>query len=123
MRTMLMSAAVALLLGQATARPGDIPRPDVWIKNDRNEPIPVDVRSVNIDAPLRVRVMNGDTGDPQAPLRVRVVPPTWEHRAVYFSTDSNIEGQLQPLSAQGWEAVGVTVVPAKGVLVLLKRQR
>ena len=45
---------------QTTAQPGQMTQAHVWVQNrGRSEAIPVDVREVNLDAPLRVQVTNG----------------------------------------------------------------
>src|SRR5262245_47611046 len=79
-RDILTSATVARLVAgasavtapgqQGTVRPGDIPRPDVYVMNHgASEAIPVDLRESNVGRPLDVRVANGD-GD-SSTLRVR----------------------------------------------------
>ena len=52
---------------QTTAQPGQMTQAHVWVQNrGRSEAIPVDVREVNLDAPLRVQVTNGELQYPPA---------------------------------------------------------
>ncbi len=127
MRTMLMAASVAMVVAQGTARPGDIPRPDVWIKNSPAEAIPIDLRDVHVDRPLAVLLMNGESSTVSAtgsPLRVRVVPPTWAYRTVAINLAApDPASALQAAGADGWETTGVSWTHGQDTVVLMKRQR
>ena len=127
MRTMLLTAAVAGVLAQGTTRPGDIPRPDVWIKNAPGEAIPIDLREVHVDRPLAVVMMNGESSAAAAagsPLRVRVVPPAWSYRTIAIETAAaDPAAALQAAGADGWETTGVSWTRGAETLVLLKRPR
>ena len=69
MRTMVMSMLVAALVAGSTMRaapdqirPGEMTEGKVWIQNrSRAEAIPVNLRNVDLEAPLRVLVANSDT--------------------------------------------------------------
>jgi hypothetical protein len=114
---MLMTASLALLFSQGTTRPGDIPRPDVWIKNAPNEAIPVDVREMHLDKPVAVEIRSTE------PLRVRVVPPTWTYRTVTINNGADPAAALQSLGASGWETTGLSWPRGQETVVLLKMQR
>lgn len=117
MRTMLLTAGLALMFSQGTVRPGDIPRPDVWIKNGATEPIPVDLREMNVDKPIPVEVRGAD------PVRVRVVPPTWTYRTVSIADNADPAAALQALGAGGWETTGLSWRRGVETIVLLKMPR
>jgi hypothetical protein len=117
MRTMLLTAGLALMFSQGTVRPGDIPRPDVWIKNGPAEPIPVDLRELHVDKPIPVEVRGAD------PVRVRVVPPTWSYRTLSIADTADPAAALQALGASGWETTGLSWPRGQETIVLLKMQR
>src|SRR5438094_8870083 len=86
MRTAIIGAFVAAATTlvaapqQTTYRPGDLTKPEVFVQNrGAAEAIPVDLRQVNTETPLRVQVV----GTPASqPLPVRLVRPVWEYKAV-----------------------------------------
>ena len=117
MRTMLLTAGLALMFSQGTVRPGDIPRPDVWIKNGATEPIPVDLREMHVDKPIPVEVRSPD------PVRVRVVPPTWTYRTVSIADTADPAAALQALGTGGWETTGLSWRRGAETIVLLKMPR
>ena len=126
MRTMLLTTGLVMMLGQGTARPGDIPRPDVWIKNSSSEAIPVDLRDVHVDKPLKVLLMNGESSGSSAsgaPIRVRVVPPTWSYRAVTLNIAADPAAVLEREGANGWETTGLSWTRGGDTIVVLKRPR
>ena len=108
---------MALVFSQGTVRPGDIPRPDVWIKNGPAEPIPVDVRELHIDKPVPVEVRGAD------PVRVRVVAPTWTYRTATIAAGADPAAALSTLGAAGWETTGLSWPRGQETIVLLKMQR
>ena len=127
MRMMLLTTSMAVVLAQGTVRPGDIPRPDVWIKNAPSEAVPIDLREVHIDRPIGVLLMNGEssvTAASGAPLRVRVVPPSWAYRTIAVSASAaDPASALQAAGVDGWEATGVSWTRNGETLLLLKRPR
>ena len=132
-REILTSATVALLVAgasavsapgqQATVRPGDIPRPDVFVVNHgASEAIPVDLRESNLGRPLDVHVVNGD-GD-SSPLRVRPSRTTWEYRTALVKPNDQLARTMSDLGAEGWETTGIAWPGGEaGTMVLLKRPR
>ncbi len=134
MREVLTSATVALLIagasavsapGQTTARPGDIPRPDVWVTNrGSSEAIPVDLRDANLGQPLGVRILNGDRSSPIPPMRVTSAQTTWEYRTATVKPDDQLGRTMTALGAEGWETTGIAWPGGDaGTMVLLKRPR
>jgi hypothetical protein len=108
---------------QATVRPGDIPRPDVFIINHGNsEAIPVDLRESNLGQPLGVHVTNGDRDS--SPLRVSVARSTWEYRTAVVKPNDQLARTMSDLGAEGWETTGLAWPGGEaGTMVLLKRPR
>jgi hypothetical protein len=102
--------------GQTTQQPGQMTQGHVQIDNrGRNEAIPVEV---NLDKPLRVQVINGET---TGPLLVRPVRLAWEYQTVALSSAEDL-ARLNALGQSGWEATGI-VAQAERTTVLLKRPR
>jgi hypothetical protein len=126
MRTMLLTAGLAVMLAQGTERPGEMRRPDVWIKNAPNEAIPIDLRDVHLDKPLNVVLLNGEQSSGEArlvPIRVRVVPPVWAYRTIAISGTADPAQALQAAGAEGWETTGLSWPRGQETIVLLKRAR
>jgi hypothetical protein len=112
---------------QTTAQPGQMTQAHVWVQNrGRSEAIPVDVREVNLDAPLRVQVTNAD---PQYaagnPVQVREVRRVWDYETILIPADAqaNMASLLNSRGANGWETTGIASVNAEGTTLLLKRPR
>ena len=64
---------------QTTRTPGQMTEAHVWVQNrGRTEAVPVELRDVNLDAPLKVHIINGEpafaaTGPlPAAPTSAQV---------------------------------------------------
>jgi hypothetical protein len=109
---------------QTTARPGDPTQARVWIENrGPAEAIPVDLRDVNTDVPLRVQVVNGDPQRPTSPVVVRSALHSWEYRTVRLKTADDPAKVLEPEGLVGWETTGVAWPAADGTTLLLKRPR
>ncbi len=135
MKDILTSATVALLIAgasavsapgqQTTIRPGDIPRPDVWVTNRGNsEAIPVDLREANLGQPLGIRVLNGDRTTSIPAVRVSSAQTTWEYRTAAVKPDDQLGRAMTELGAEGWETTGIAWPGGDGAtLLLLKRPR
>jgi hypothetical protein len=112
---------------QTTAQPGQMTQAHVWVQNrGRSEAIPVDVREVNLDAPLRVQVTNGDPQYAASnPVQVREVRRVWDYETILIPADAqaNMASLLNSRGANGWETTGIASVNADGTILLLKRPR
>jgi hypothetical protein len=117
------ASAVSAPVQQPTVRPGDIPRPDVWVTNRGNaEAIPVDLRQANLVDPLAIRVINGERNIP--PVRVAFAPTTWEYRTAVVKPDDQLARTMTALGAEGWETTGIAWPGGDAeTIVLLKRPR
>jgi hypothetical protein len=118
MRTIMASAAVALVIsgsvGAAIApgagaqiRPGELTRGEVWVMNRETEPVPVVVRQIQADTPVRVRM----------------VPPLWDYQTVVVKTGAEAARALAAAGAGGGETTGLSWPDSDGTIVLLKRPR
>ena len=125
----LVVAGTSILAAPSqTATPGQMTQARVWVQNrGRSEALPVDVREVNLDAPLRV---HGTNADPQyaatSPVQVHEVRRVWEYETIAIPADAqaNIASLLNTRGANGWETTGISSVNTEGAMVmLLKRQR
>jgi hypothetical protein len=122
----LATGASAMLASpEQTRTPGQMTEAHVWVENrGPNEALPVDLRDVNLDHPLRVQVVNSE---PQygstRPVQVRPVPQPWDYRTVLVLPAENLAAKLNTLGADGWETTGIVFVKVEGTTVLLKRPR
>jgi len=129
MRTVIIAALVitgaALLAApEQTIRPGQMTEARVWVENrGRSETIPVDLRDVNLDRPLRVEVMNGDPSVAIRPLAVAQARQVWEYKAITMPPTGDPARVLNAEGLQGWETTGVVLVTQSGTTLLLKRPR
>jgi hypothetical protein len=104
--------------GQTTQQPGQMTQGHVQIDNrGRNEAIPVEL---NLDKPLRVQVINGET---TGPLLVRAARLSWEYLTVTIPAAEDPAARLNALGISGWETTGIAVAQADGTRFLLKRPR
>jgi hypothetical protein len=119
-------AAAATIAALQTAQPGQMTQAHVWIQNrGGTEAVPVDLREINVDKPLRVHVMNGESGsvDVTRPLLVRTVRPNWEYETVAIPSGKDVAAVLNVQGITGWEAVGTVSVTEQATTILLKRPR
>ena len=110
---------------QGTRTPGQMTEAHVWVDNQgREEAIPVDLRDVHLDRPLRVQVVNND---PQygssGPVQVRSVRTLWDYQLLVVPQTADLAMRLNTQGALGWEAVGVLSQTVEATTVLLKRPR
>lgn len=130
MRSRFMTAACTLALLGASGvavepgqlRPGEMTKAEVWIRNGASEAVPVALTAVGYDKPLRVVVTNGDAPS-SPPVRVRLVPTTWEYRAVVVKTGDDTAAALARPGLEGWETTGIVMPRDDGNMLLLKRPR
>ena len=114
----IISSTMLASPGQTTQQPGQMTQGHVQIDNrGRNEAIPVDL---NLDAPLRVQIVNGET---TGPVLIRAVRPSWEYLTVTVPTAEDPATRLNALGVSGWETTGIAVAQAEGTRLLLKRRR
>jgi len=137
MRHQLMVGACACLLTVAgtstlaapaqTPKPGQMTEAHVWVHNrGRNEAVPVELLTVNLDRPLRVQVVNGEPQDVSInPMRVRFARVEWEYQTITIppGAQSSMAAMLNAQGAQGWETTGIVFEAENRTTLLLKRPR
>jgi hypothetical protein len=109
-----------------TQQPGQMTQAHVWVQNrGHSEAVPVDLRDVNTDTPLRVHVVNGEPGSGSAsnPLQVRPIRQLWDYQTVAVPPGTDLAPILNARGASGWETTGIAFVTADGTTLLLKRPR
>jgi hypothetical protein len=118
------AALSAVVAAPQTPTPGQMTEAHVRIDNrGRGEAVPVDLRDVNLDRPLRVQVVNGDQGgrDPAVAQPTRAARQVWEYDTVTVADGANAAAAMKDRGASGWEAVGVIGATAGRTTILLKR--
>lgn len=111
---------------QTTAQPGQMTQARVWIQNrGRSEAVPIELRDVNLDTPLKVQVVNGDANFSRAsPVQVTEVRKTWDYDMITVASTGDDAAQvLTAKGTAGWETTGIAFVTADGTKLLLKRPR
>ncbi len=132
MRHVVIAAAavVVLIVGAAasigalqTAQPGQMTPARVWVQNrGAGEAVPVEVREIHLDKPVRVHVSNGEPGFGDV-LQMRTARQTWDYETADIAAGKDIAALLNARGVLGWEAIGpVSVTPDK-ITILLKRPR
>jgi len=85
---------------QTTAYPGQMTEARVWVQNrpDHGEAIPVRLESASRELPpLRVHVVNAqNTPVFDDPIRVRLVPQTWEYQSVVVPANQDVAERAWP---------------------------
>jgi hypothetical protein len=109
----------------AQQQPGQMTQARVWVQNHgRAETIPVDVREINLDAPIKVQVMNGDPSLPRtSPVQVTEIRKGWEYETITLQSPDDVVKVLTPKGVIGWETTGIAFVNPGGTTLLLKRPR
>ena len=109
----------------AQQQPGQMTQARVWVQNHgRAETIPVDVREINLDAPIKVQVMNGDPSLPRTyPVQVTEIRKGWEYETITLQSPDDVVKVLTPKGVIGWETTGIAFVNPGGTTLLLKRPR
>jgi hypothetical protein len=137
MRTLIIgvfvtTGAIMLAALEQTAQPGQMTQARVWIENrDRAEAIPIDLRAVNVERPIRVEVANGDPfysshpvtvrATESQPLNVRLTRQVWEYTSISVDTGVDPVSALNTQGAAGWETTGVVFVSQNRTTLVLKR--
>ena len=112
--------------GQTTARPGQMTEAHVWVQNrGRSEAVPVELRDVNLDAPLKVHIINGEPQYSQStgPVQVREIRRVWDYETITVKATEDMAARLNTRGAIGWETTGIWSVNADVTSILLKRAR
>ena len=107
-----------------TQQPGQMTQARVFIENrGKPEAVPVDLRDVNIDRPLRVQIINADPDYGQTnPVNVRPIRSLWEYQTVVVAPGEDLALRLNTLGQSGWEAMAV-VAQGQRTTIVLKRPR
>jgi hypothetical protein len=110
---------------QTTKTPGQMTEAHVWVQNrGRAEAVPVELRDVNLDAPLKVQIINGE---PQyaavSPVQVREIRKTWDYDTITLTPTDDVAALLNRRGQNGWETTGIAFVKPDGTTLLLKRPR
>jgi hypothetical protein len=110
---------------QTTRQPGQMTEAHVWVENrGRTEAVPVDLREINLDGPLKVQVINGEPQYAQAsPVQVREIRKIWDYETITLTPTDDIAAVLTRRGQNGWETTGIAFAKPDGTTVLLKRWR
>ena len=108
-----------------TATPGQMTQAKVWIQNrGRGEAVPIDLRDVNLDAPLKVQITNGEPQYQSNPVQVRQVRRVWDYETLTVQPTEDLAARLNVQGATGWETTAIWSVGTDGATkLLLKRAR
>ena len=121
---LVMTGAAMVAAPEQTAQPGQMTKARVWIENRHSsEAIPIDLRAVNVERPIRVEVANGEPGFSSNPVNVRLARQVWEYKSIVV--DAGVES-VRALSSEGlagWETTGVSFASQDRTMLLLKRLR
>ena len=121
---LVMTGAAMLAAPEQTARPGQMTEARVWVENRRSsDAIPVDLRAVNVERPIRLEVANGEPGFSSNPVNVRLARPVWEYKSVVVNSGAEAVRALGNEGLAGWETTGVTFADQDKTMLLLKRLR
>lgn len=121
----LLLGGSAMLAAPDQTQPGQMTQARVWVMNSgRTEAVPVNLRDVTLDRPLRVLVANGESGTGStSSLRVQLVPSVWDYRSITVKAAEDAGRALNQAGAEGWETTGIAWPAADGTTLLMKRPR
>jgi hypothetical protein len=110
---------------QTTRQPGQMTEAHVWVENrGRAEAVPVDLREINLDAPLKVQIINGEPQYAQAsPVQVREIRKIWDYETITLTPTDDVATVLNRRGQNGWETTGIMFAKPDGATLLLKRWR
>ena len=128
--TALLGYRSAMLAApEQTPQPSQATQARVWVQNHgEREAVPVVIESISRDfnmAPLRVRVVNAETGGRDEPVRVRLTSTAWLYRTIVLNPQQAGAGAATALAEpglNGWEATGIAFVAADGTTTLLLKR-
>src|SRR3954468_8026563 len=94
---------------QTTAQPGQMTQARVWVQNrGRSEAVPVELRDVNLDTPLKVQIINGESQYSQTnPVSFREIRKTWEYETITLTPTDDVAAVLNKRGQSGWETTGI----------------
>jgi len=121
---LVVAGTTILAAPEQTGQPGQMTQARVWVQNrGRVEALPVDLRDVNLETPLKVQVINGDPNFSRiTPVQVTEIRKAWEYATVAVGPD-DVAKALNINGANGWETTGIAFVGADKTTLLLKRPR
>jgi hypothetical protein len=122
----LVVGGIAILAAPGqTLQPGQMTQARVWIENrGRSEAVPVELRDVNLEAPMRVQVINGEPAYATAgPVQVREIRRVWDYETITVAPAEDMAAKLTQQGASGWETTGIAFVNVDGTMLVLKRPR
>jgi hypothetical protein len=120
---LLGGSAMLAAPDQVTPQPGQMTQARVWVMNSgRTEAVPVNLRDASLDAPLRVHVVNAETGGTEA-VRARLARQPWEYMTLTIPADAKPAPLIDQQGAAGWETTGIAWTTADGTTLLMKRPR
>lgn len=122
---LLVAGTSMLAAPEQTARPGQMTEAHVWVQNrGRTEAVPIDLREVNLDAPLKVQITNGDAAFPKfGAVSARLAQQAWDYHTITLKDGQDPVAALTGPGAAGWETTGIAFGKPDGVTLLLKRPR
>jgi hypothetical protein len=108
---------------QTTRAPGQMTEAHVWVQNHgKAEAVPVELREVNLDAPLKVEITNADAAHPRTGAVIaRQAQQAWDYHTIVVKDGQDPVAALIGPGAAGWETTGIAFVKPDGVTLLLKR--
>jgi hypothetical protein len=109
---------------QTTRTPGQMTEAHVWVENrGKAEMVPVDLREVNLDSPLKVQIINGEprygVTNPVQTHQVRLV---WDYETMTVPATEDVTARLNARGADGWETTGIWSVTTEGATKLLLKR-
>ena len=123
---LLLVAGTSILAAPGqTAKPGQMTEAHVWVQNrGRSEAVPVELREVNLDAPLKVQIINADPAYPRiTAVNARLAQQAWDYHTITLKDGQDPVAALIGPGVAGWETTGIAFVKPDGVTLLLKRPR
>ena len=121
---LIVAGTTILAESGQTAQPGQMTQARVWVQNrGRAETIPVDIREINLDSPMKVQVINGDAGFRAGPVQVTEIRKMWDYKTIVLAPTDNIAAVLSTEGTAGWETTGIAFLNGDKTTLLLKRPR
>jgi hypothetical protein len=121
----LLLGGSVMLAAPDQNQPGQMTQARVWVMNSgRTEAVPISLRDVTLDRPMRVVVANGEAGSGStASLRVQLVPSVWDYQTVTVAGADDAARTLAKAGAEGWETTGIAWPESNRTALLMKRPR